>query len=154
MLTKCCETNGEDWSHRWPTVGYIHKKPKNERKDSMNHGVWSSHSPVTSLRLAVPHQLGDIESDRLHKLIHPPPVQEQERQAWHERQWRQKPIFQRLPDLGLATRSISFLPFGRSQGSSLIDHLRQRELTTAQDLNFIILPIFRKKSIMNPATLW
>lgn len=62
--------------------------------------------------------------------------------------------FQRLPDLGLATRSISFLPFGRSQGSSLIDHLRQRELTTAQDLNFIILPIFRKKSIMNPATLW
>jgi hypothetical protein len=29
----------------------------------------------------------------------------------------------------------------------------QRELTTAQDLNFIILPIFRKKSIMNPATL-
>lgn len=55
---------------------------------------------------------------------------------------------------GEATRSISFLPFGRSQGSSLIDHLRQRELTTAQDLNFIILPIFRKKSIMNPATLW
>jgi hypothetical protein len=29
----------------------------------------------------------------------------------------------------------------------------QRELTTAQDLNFIILPIFRKKSIMNPTTL-
>lgn len=84
---------------------------------------------------------------------HPPPVQEQERQAWHERQWRQKPILKRLPDLGLATRSISFLPFGWSQGSSLIDHLRQRELTTAQDFNFIILPIFRKKSIMNPATL-
>jgi hypothetical protein len=52
----------------------------------MNHGVWSSHSPVISLRLAVPHRLGDIESDRLHKLIHPPPVQEQEHQAWHERQ--------------------------------------------------------------------
>jgi len=71
---------------------------------------------------------------------------------------RERYIFQRLPahysNKGLATRSISFLPFGRSQGSSLIDHLRQRELTTAQDLNFIILPIFRKKSIMNPATLW
>jgi hypothetical protein len=46
-----------------------------------------------------------------------------------------------------------FLPFGWSQGSSLTDHLRQRELTTAQDFNLRILPILRKKSIMNPATL-
>lgn len=41
-----------------------------------------------------------------------PPVQEQERKAWHDRQLHQKPLFKRLPDLGLATRSISFLPFG------------------------------------------
>lgn len=152
MLTKCCETNGEDWSHRWPTVGYIHKQPKNERKDSMNHGVWSSHSPVTSLRLAVPHRLGDIERKRSFTQIDPPTACARARAsslAW--KAVTSETYFQRLPDLGLATRSISFL---RLQGSSLIDHLRQRELTTAQDLNFIILPIFRKKSIMNPATLW
>lgn len=42
-------------------------------KHSIQNGVWSwnYHSPVTSLRLAVPHRLGNIESYRLHKLIHP-----------------------------------------------------------------------------------
>lgn len=32
MLTQCCETNGEDWSHRWPTVGHIIKQPKKRKK--------------------------------------------------------------------------------------------------------------------------
>ncbi|KAL3500205.1 hypothetical protein ACH5RR_039298 [Cinchona calisaya] len=52
---------------------YTNNLKNNDWKHSIHHGVWSfsSHSPVTSLRLAVPHRLGDIESDRLHKLIHP-----------------------------------------------------------------------------------
>ncbi|KAL3513100.1 hypothetical protein ACH5RR_025817 [Cinchona calisaya] len=51
---------------------YTNNLKNNDWKHSIHHGVWSfsSHSPVTSLRLAVPHRLGDIESDRLHKLLH------------------------------------------------------------------------------------
>lgn len=52
---------------------YTKNLKNNDWKRSIHHGLWSfsSHSPVTCLRLAVPHRLGNIESDRLHKLIHP-----------------------------------------------------------------------------------
>ena len=69
LARESTDSMGGRWSKR--RVRGRSWRPGNDSFYSIHHGVWSSLSPVTSLRLAVPHRLGDIESDRLHKLIHP-----------------------------------------------------------------------------------
>ena len=72
MLTQCCETNGHIGDLQLGI--YTNNLKNNGNKPYFTHSSWCMELQLsfpTSLRLEVPHRLGNIESDRLHKLIHP-----------------------------------------------------------------------------------